>query len=164
QGASTFDSTQTTYGWNTIGAFTTQSVPYLGTSGQWGPSGTAVTTTQNDAIGRPLTVTDGGGGVVSYTYTNNDVMESSGPTQTFAKQHEYDGLGRLTSVCEITSASGSGACGQSNPATGFLTKYNYDALGNLLVVTQNAQPGAIGGQQTRSYIYDGLSRVTSETI
>jgi RHS repeat-associated protein len=71
----------------------------------------------------------------------------------------------LTSVCEITSASGSGAgaCGQSNPQTGLLTKYTYDALGNLLTVTQNAQPGAIGGTQTRTYAYDGLSRLTSET-
>ena len=28
---------------------------------------------------------------------------------------------------------------------------------------QNAQPGAIGGTQTRTYIYDGLSRLTSES-
>jgi len=34
-------------------------------------------------------------------------------------------------------------------------------LGNLTGVTQNAQPG--GTQQTRSYSYDGLSRLTSET-
>jgi RHS repeat-associated protein len=174
QGSSTFDSTQITYGWAsstgacitqspfTNGACTVQSVPYSGSAGQSAPSGTAVTTTQYDALGRPLTVTDGGGGATSYQHIQNDVLQSVGPTPIFQKQLEYDGLGRLTSVCEITSASGSGPCGQSNMTTGFLTKYTYDALGNLLTVAQNAQPGAIGGTQTRSYTYDGLSRLTSE--
>lgn len=163
QSSSTFDSAQTSYGWTTTtttvagGPFTTQSVAYAGTAGQTAPTGTGVTTTQYDAMGRPLTVTDAGGGTVSYAYTANtmyDVLQKVGPTQNFQKQLEYDGLGRLVSVCEITSASGSGSCGQSNPATGFLTKYSYDALGNLLTVTQNAQ--------TRTYQYDGLSRLTYE--
>lgn len=143
QGSSTpFDSTQTTYGWTTTtssvagGLFTKASMPYGGTAGQSAPTGTLTTMTQNDALGRPLTVTDGGGGTVSYTYVKNDVLQSVGPTPMFQKQLEYDGLGRLTSVCEITSAAGSGSCGQSNAATGFLTKYSYDALGNLLTVTQ----------------------------
>jgi RHS repeat-associated protein len=152
--STTFDGTvQNTYAWNTTGAVTTQTVP----------GGTAVTTTQSDALGRPLTVTDGGGGTVSYTYKMNDVLQSVGPAQNFSKQFEYDGLGRLASVCEITSASGSGSCGQANAATGFLTKYSYDALGNLLMVTQNAQPGAIGGQQSRTFSYDGLGRLLSES-
>jgi len=163
QSASTFDTTQTIYKWNSSGLFTTQSVPYSGTAGQAAPTGTALTTTQYDAIGRPLTVTDGGGGTVSYVYSNNDVLQKTSGTQTFQKQLEYDGLGRLTSVCEITSAAGSSSCGQSNSATGFLTKYTNDALGNLLTVQQNAQPGAIGGTQTRSYAYDGLGRMTSES-
>ena len=53
QGSSYFDSTQTTYGWNSTGALTTQSVPYSGTAAQPAPTGTAVTTTQHDALGRP---------------------------------------------------------------------------------------------------------------
>ncbi len=164
QGATNFDSTQTIYGW-TVGAgpFTKVSMPYTGAAGQAAPGGTPNTTTQNDALNRPLSVVDGGSGTVSYTYVKNDVLQSIGPTQTFQKQFEYDGLGRLTSVCEITSVAGSGNCGQSNPATGFLTKYTYDALGNLLTVAQNVQPGAIGAPQSRTYTYDGLSRLLSET-
>jgi RHS repeat-associated protein len=46
---------------------------------------------------------------------------------------------------------------------GFLTQYTYDPLGNLLSVAQNTQPGAAGGQQNRTYRYDGLSRLTSES-
>ncbi len=167
----TFDTTQTSYGWTTTtstvagGAFTQTSMPYTSAAGQSAPTGTAVTTTQYDALGRPITVTDGGGGTTTYTYIKNDVLQAVGPTQTFQRQLEYDGLGRLTSVCEITSASGSGSgpCNQKNPQTGLLTSYTYDALNNLLTVTQNAQTGAIGGTQSRTYTYDSLSRLTSES-
>ena len=57
-GATTFDNTIVYgYGWNSTGTFTTQTIP----------GGTAVTKTQTDALGRPLTITDGGGGTVSRT-------------------------------------------------------------------------------------------------
>ncbi len=108
-------------------------------------------------------------GRATYTYTKNDVLikVSPAPTGENVKQRqlEYDGMGRLTSVCEITSASGSGSgpCNQKNPKTGLLTTYTYDALDNLLTVTQNTQTGAVGGSQARTYTYDGLSRLTSET-
>jgi RHS repeat-associated protein len=72
---------------------------------------------------------------------------------------EYDALGRLTSVCEITSGTGSGTCGQTSSQTGFWTKYTYDTLGHLLTVTQNAQSGTT---QTRTFTYDASGRLTSE--
>src|SRR5439155_19068124 len=104
-----------------------------------------------------------GGGTTTYSYSGNDVFVTIGPAPTGEnskrRQLEYDGLGRLTSVCEITSASGSGACGQNSSQTGFWTKYTYDTLGNLTGVSQNAQ----GTAQTRSYGYDFLSRLISET-
>src|SRR5215469_2089958 len=56
-----------------------------------------------------------------------------------APADEYDALSRLTSVCEITSVSGSGTCGQTSPQTGFWTLYSYNPLGKLTGVTQNAQ-------------------------
>ncbi len=169
-----FDSVQTVYGWTsatgacvtqppyTGGACVTQSMPYSGTAAQPAPAGTKITTTQYDALGRPIAITDGGGGTTSYTYVKNDVLQVVGPTQNFVKQFEYDGLGRLTSVCEVTAGTTAwpgGNCAQVNPQIGYWTKYTYDALGNLLTVTQNAQ----GTPQTRTYAYDGLSRLVSES-
>jgi RHS repeat-associated protein len=126
---------------------------------------TATTTQTYDALNRPLVTTDGGGGTVSYSYSANDVLITVGPAplneNSKKKQMEYDGLGRLTSVCEITSASGSATCGQTNTKTGYWTKYAYDALGHLTSVTQNAQ-AVTGSQQTRSYAYDSVGRLTSE--
>ena len=151
QGANYFDSAVVdTYGWTSTGATSTQTIP----------GGAVGTKTQSDAIGRPLTVTDGGGGTVSYIYVQNDVLQTVGPgnPQPSQKQLQYNGLGQLTSVCEL-GAPGSGACGQTNPEGGDLTLYTYDPLGNLLTVTQNAQ----GTPQTRTYQFDGLSRLVSET-
>jgi RHS repeat-associated protein len=167
QTTSSFDTTQTTYTWNSTGVVTTQSVPYSGTAAETAPGGTAVTTTQHDALGRPLTVVDGGGGTTTYSYTQNDVLVTLSPAPSGEnvkqRQLEYDGLGRLTSVCEVTpgtTAWPGGNCAQTNPLTGYWTTYTYDALGNLLTVTENAQ----GTSQTRTYgPYDGLSRLTSET-
>jgi len=46
--------------------------------------------------------------------------------------------------------------------TGFYTTYTYSPLGNLTGVTQNAQ-AAVGSRQTRSYTFDQLGRMLSET-
>lgn len=126
------------------------------------PSSPATTQTY-DALNRPLVTTDGGGGTITYTYSQNDVLVTIGPApsgeHTKQKQYEYDGLGRIKSVCEVTNASGSGSCGQANTSglnfsTAYVTQYTYDALGNLKGVTQSGQ--------TRSYGYDAMSRLTSE--
>jgi RHS repeat-associated protein len=161
-GASTWD--QVTQSYDSNGRPWKTSAPCV-TTGSWTCPVTAQTTAY-DALNRPLLTTDGGGGTVSYSYSQNDVLVTVGqigppPTGESNKrrQLEYDALGRLTSVCEITGASGSGSCGQNSPQTGFWTKYTYDPLGNLTVVTQNAQ----GTAQPRNYSYDFLSRLTAET-
>ncbi len=112
-----FDTVVTTY--DALGRVSVVGMPCVAAASTTCSSST--TTTTYDGLNRPLQVTDGGGGTVSYKYVQNDVLQTVGPTPTFQKQSEYDGLGRLTSVCEITSASGSGSCGQSNAETGFLT-------------------------------------------
>ena len=78
------------------------------------------------------------------------------------RSYQNDALGRLASVCEVTSTTLLGisatpsACGQDISATGFLTTYQYDALGKITNVTQ-------GSLNPRTYVYDMLSRLTSET-
>lgn len=116
-----------------------------------------------DALSRTASVSDSGGGLTTYSYSENDVLQTlTSPTQ--AKQQEYDALGRLTSVCEITSGTTAfpgASCKQNTSATGYLTQYAYDALGDRTGVTQNAQ--ASSGHQTRGFVYDLLGRLTSET-
>ncbi len=78
------------------------------------------------------------------------------------KVYQTDGLGRLISVCEVTNAPQQPNNTQPTPCqnqditlTGFETTYTYDALGNLTNVNQS-------GSRQRTYLYDGLSRLTSE--
>lgn len=159
-GGSNFDSLETDY--DTFGRASRVTLPYVGTAGQTNSSAPAKITTY-DALDRVLQISDASGGYRSYTYPQNDVYITRGPApsgeNTKRRQEEFDALGRLTSVCEITSATGSGICAQNSSQTGYWTKYTYDALGRLTGVTQNAQ----GTGQTRTYVYDLLGRLTSET-
>jgi RHS repeat-associated protein len=163
-GSSNFDSVETDY--DSLGRPSRVTLPYVGTAAQTNSSAPATITTY-DALSRPLQVTDAGGGSTTYSYPQNDVLVTVGPApsgeNTKRRQLEYDGLGRLTSVCEITGLLGNGTCGQNSapPGAGYWTKYVYGPA-NLLTVTQNAQASS-GSQQTRSYSYDGIGRLTSET-
>lgn len=162
-GTGNYDSLQTAY--DSVGRVSEVFQPYSAAAGTPCSGTCPGTTTSYDALSRPLTGTDGGGGTISYSYNFNDVQQTVSPAptgeHTKIKQLEYDGLGRLSSVCEVTSATGSGNCGQHNSQTGFWTKYTYDLLGDITGVTQNAQ-AASGSQQSRSYMYDMLGRLASE--
>jgi hypothetical protein len=169
-GSSNFDTIQYTYDLN--GRPYTTIMPCTATAGSG--CSTPVTTQLYDALNRPTSVTDGGSGKVSYMYiptaSTYDVTVTTGPAptneNTKSRQLEYDALGRVTSVCEITSATGSGSCAQGSPTTGYWTKYAYDTTTVNSInyyrttVTQNAQSSPT---QTRVYLYDGLNRLTSET-
>ncbi len=100
---------------------------------------------------RVTQVQDAGGGIQNTSYLQNDVYHELRPAPigeaTKAKQLEYDGLGRLKSVCEITSGANSGSCGQQTGGyVGYLTTYLYDTppYVNSLTVTQNGQPNGAG--------------------
>jgi RHS repeat-associated protein len=164
-----YDTVAYTYDLN--GRQNSVSIPCVA-SGDEGATCSSATTTQTyDAVDRPLVTTDGGGGTVSNTYSGRDVLSvTSSPTT--GKQYEYDGLGRLISVCEISSTlPGVGTCRQDTAKTGYWTRYQYDAVGNLTAVCQNtSQPYSVdcvaspsAGQQTRKFTYDGLGRMTSES-
>jgi len=162
--ATTYDSVETDY--DVAGRVSKSTQPYSASADSLCSGTCPGTTYAYDALNRPATVTDAGGGTVSFSYTKNDVLQTVGPApageNTKRKQLEYDGLGRLTSVCEVSAGSGSGACSQANSLTGYWTKYAYNVPPNVnsLTVTQNAQSGS---SQTRTYIYDMLGRPTSET-
>ncbi|HKV79530.1 MAG TPA: RHS repeat-associated core domain-containing protein [Candidatus Sulfotelmatobacter sp.] len=161
-GSSNYDSVETDY--DSLGRPSKVTVPYSGTAGQGGGSAPATNTTY-DALSRPAVTTDGGNGTVTLSYSGNDVLQTVGPAptgeNTKRRQSEYNSIGQLTSVCEVTGLTGSGSCAQSTSATGYWTKYSYDAAGRLLTVTQNAQ--STSQVQTRSYTFDDLGRMTSET-
>jgi RHS repeat-associated protein len=128
-----------------------------------------------DALGRPLTTTNPDGSTVIRNYIGRaaQVQDEGNGSQRVTRISQVDGLGRVTSVCEVasgpfvgtggTSSSsliGSGgtptACGQDIGGTGFLTTYQLDALNNLLQVNQS-------GIGPRRFSYDSLSRIFSAT-
>ncbi|HXM09989.1 MAG TPA: RHS repeat-associated core domain-containing protein [Terriglobales bacterium] len=160
--ATTFDTAENDY--NSLGQLYRSTMLYTAAASPSSSNTTApATVTTYDALGRVLAATDADGGQVSYAYINNDVLQKVSGSQTFQRQLEYDGLGRLTSVCEVSSTLPLvGTCGQANSQTGLWTKYTYDALGHLLTVTQNAQAATVS-QQSRTFVYDMLGRVTSES-
>src|SRR3984957_973295 len=161
-GSTTYDSVETDY--DIVGRPSKTSLPYSALAGHTNSTAPGTTTTY-DALNRKYQITDSGGGTVAFTYSQNDTYRkvTPAPTGENAKQiqFEYDAQGRMSSVCEITSATGSGSCAQSSATTGYWTTYSYDVNNNLTAVTQNAQ--STGSKQTRAYAYDDLGRMTSET-
>ena len=160
-GAANYDSYETDY--DPLGRPNRQSIGYSAAGGAL-YSGNSVVSFTYDPLDRPLVGTDPGGGTISHAYIKNDVIETLGPAPsnegTKVKQFEMDSLGHLGSVCEITSAAGSGSCGQTSGGTGFLSQYQFDLFGNLTAVTQNAQ--SVSNQQHRSFTRDFLGRITQE--
>jgi RHS repeat-associated protein len=117
-------------------------------------------TTSYDPLGRTVSVVDASGKQVSYQYfpatvSGINVVDVLISIPGKSNQREYDALGRLISVCEISIQPGSGACGQAHAQNGFITKYTYNMLGKITKVIQ--------GAQTRTFSYDALGRLLSES-
>ena len=163
--ASTYDTVASCY--DALGRATFASMPYsavVATSTTSCPGG-AGTTTAYDALGRATSVTDGGGGSVSYSYTKNDVYQILGPAptgeNTKRKQSEYNGLGQLTSVCEVLAPPAPALAhktARNRPAIGPSTAMMLWAISPEFSRTFKAAP-----TQTRTYAYDMLGRLTSES-
>jgi RHS repeat-associated protein len=103
------------------------------------------TTTGFDALSRVTSVTTPDSAVVSTAYVGNSITV----TDQAGKQRKSvaDGLGRLVQVYEAPTS------------LNYLTSYTYDTLDNLTGVSQ-VDP-VTGHNQTRSFAYDSLKRLTS---
>jgi RHS repeat-associated protein len=102
------------------------------------------TTYGYEPLGRTTTVTTADNSVTNTSYAGNQttVTDPAG----IKRQITSDGLGRMTGVIEDPGSS---------PHLNYSTTYAYDALDNLKTVTQSSQ--------TRSFLYDSQSRLTSAT-
>ena len=139
-------------------------LPFSGSAGQ--PAGSLPSTGYSyDGLNRKTEIsTWDGHNKLSYTdfvYNQNDVKVTfspapAGSSYPTSRQYESDALGRLTSVCELLPSGGGSACNQNSPpGNGYMTTYSYDPLGDLMGVNQSGQ--------TRSFTYDGLSRMLTES-
>ena len=158
-GASNWDTTQNVY--DSSGRVSFVNLPFVDTAGTIQSSIPSVGYSY-DGLGR-YTSTSRWDGVhelseTDYTYNLKDVKitVNGGPPGETPKQRqlEYDAIGRLTSVCELTTTlGGRGTCSQQINQTGYFTQYAYSY--NAMTVYQ--------GAQTRTFTYDGLGRLTQET-
>lgn len=73
-------------------------------------------------------------------------------------------MGQLTSVCEISSQSGSGACGQGYASgnTGFLTGYTYNAAGQITGASHMLSNGSSNPGLALSASYSG-NRISGQS-
>jgi RHS repeat-associated protein len=155
---SQFTITETDY--DNDGRVSRVTLPYSGAAGTTNATIDG-TKTIYDGLGRPLAITGPAysgaipGATTQYVYNANDVLVTQSPAPAGenpkSTQTETNGLGEITSVCEVTTQTGSNSCGQSKSAAGYLTTYTYYSGGALKAITQNAKGTT---QQVRSFTYD----------
>ena len=142
-----------------MGQVSQQTRPYRsGETPQW-------TTVTYDALGRTKTVTAPDGSVTQtfYNETSRPDVASTAPGETTRVQDPWgrerwgrnDASGRLVEVVEPIFWGG------GSVAAGMATTYTYDTLGNLITI--NSMSGT-QVQQTRSFRYDSLGRMTAQKL
>jgi len=99
------------------------------------------TTTFTDALGRSTKVRTPDSAIARTSYSGNTVTVSDQTGK--ARKSVTDALGRMTEVYEDPNG------------VNWSTAYAYDVLNNLLTITQ--------GTQTRTFVYDSLKRLSSNT-
>lgn len=105
------------------------------------PSTAQWTTTSYDSLGRVVKIETPDGAIIATEYIGNQVTVTD--QEGKKRRSEMDALGRLTKVTEDPDGFN------------YHTVYSYDVLNNLRQVTQ--------GSQTRTFVYDSLSRLISAT-
>ncbi len=155
---SSYDTNQPSYDFSGTNPKINAQEPCITSLGSGCP--TVGVTKTSDFLGRPLTVVDANGGTTTYTYNQNDVIATLSPApsgeHTKTVQTEYDGLGRVKSVCHLLSSGGT-SCGQVAGGSGILDTYSYSYASAAMTVTVTR------GAQTHSKTYDALGRLISNT-
>lgn len=122
--------------------------------GTWGQVASKTVPHREGALSYPVSYTYGGlgwvrsmnfaeGGSVSYSYNQNHATVTN--TDGRNRRYVYQEDGKSAQVLEE----------DDNGNLTVATNYSYDALGRLLTISQ--------GIQTRSFTYDNLGRLKSET-
>ncbi len=148
---------QTDYCYDPTGLLQFQSVPYSGNG--WGTpkqcSGNGTTYTY-DALGR-MTSSANADGTATTQYYGRAVRVTD--VNGVQKITQYDLLGRISTVCEVSSSTLQGDSPQTCPGdiggTGFLTNYTYDLVNHKTTIAQ--------GLQTRVFQTDAAGRTTTVT-
>ena len=121
-----------------------------------------------DTLGRLTSITHSDATASTFTYKGRATETSDEGNGSSPVQHIYqrDALGRLLTVCEITSGH---LLGQQQPAvcnldissnSGLETNYQYDPLGNML---QSYSSGSQPKLNVRAYSYDSISRLITSS-
>ncbi len=147
---SSYDAVKTVYDF--MGRVARQSNPYTGdSSGNGSPAYWTVNT--YDMLSRVTVVTLPDSQTIQTAYSGGSAGVGASVIVTDQvgrkRKSEVDGLGRVVKVTEQNPATG------ALDPTNYLTTYTYDVLDNLKQVNQ--------GGQLRTFQYDSLSRLTSET-
>ncbi|MGC2173090.1 MAG: hypothetical protein WA555_16010 [Candidatus Sulfotelmatobacter sp.] len=159
-GAPYYDTVSTTYNFSGVNPTVFTSIPCSASGGSTCSTGA---TNTYDVLGRLVSSVDAGGGTDTITYSENDVLSVLSPAPSGENnkkvQKQYDGVGRLTSSCAISSTvSGNVSCAQNTGSSnGVLTTMSYASSSGSQTVSSTR------GSQTRSQTLDGLSRATSVT-
>ena len=156
-GSNSYDVVSQTYGFNGTNWQTQVSEPCVTGNNDFCPN---PVTTLSDPLRRPMSTTDPLGGTVNYSYNQNDMSVTSGPTPSGENpktvQTEVDGLGRPKSTCALQVTGGT-SCGQVDGHSGILTTNTYTTANGSTTAK------ATRGSQTRTYVRDARGRLVSET-
>ena len=142
--------------YNGLGGTNSVSNPYRSKNDQT----YGITSYLYDALGRTTQKTNQDSTTEMWTWLGNTVSFQNENSNVW--QRAYDGFGNLIQVIEPATAATNPSTGtDTNPAAE--TDYQYDAQNNLTRVDQWGGPRNNPGDRVRSFVYDGLSRLTSST-